>query len=73
MKKLQMRTILLILVLQISIASKEHLIGLTVKEAYGDEAKLDNCMTVSNKFPRSAIGDDVSDYNLLLDTSVISL
>ena len=72
MKKLQMNIILAMMVFSV-IAQNEHLIGLTVKEAYGDEAKLDNCISVGTNFPNSPIGDSVSDAELVLDTSVISL
>ena len=53
--------------------ASHHLEGLTVSEAYGDEATIENCFTVSETFPGSAIGDEISDEEQLTNTEVFSL
>ena len=55
------------------LAAEDHLIGLTVKQAYGDAASTSNCFTQSPYFPASAIGDTISDEAKLLNTEKFSL
>ena len=51
----------------------DHLTGLTVKDAYGDAASTSNCLSESSLFPKSAIGDSITEGEQLLDTEQFSL
>ena len=74
MKKIRKVLYALLAVIHVSaVQASHHLEGLTVQEAYGDEATIDNCFTVSDSFPGSAIGDPISDEQMLTNTAEFSL